>query len=96
MSGRGIWKKRREKKSQVDVIDRGGDFCVCVCLSAVGAVMCERLCLCVNVCVLYLFASTSQRLCGHSHIVFSVVSKRGLELNNVSKIFDCRMAKCFL
>lgn len=55
-----------------------------------------NMCVCVNVCVLYLFASTSQRLCGHSHIVFSVVSKRGLELNNVSKIFGCRMAKCFL
>lgn len=54
MSGRGIWKRRREKKSQVDVIDRGGDFCVCVCLSAVGAVMCERVCVCVSMCVFYI------------------------------------------
>lgn len=73
------------------MIDRGGDF-VCACaLSAVGVKMCEfaSLYVCVRkfMCfetVLYLFGSTSQRLCGHSHIVFSVVSKKGLKLNNLA------------
>ena len=71
------------------MIDRGGDF-VCVCLQ--WGLKFVR----ANSCVLkllYLFGSTSQQLCGHCHIVFSVVSERGL---NVSKISGCGMTKCFL
>lgn len=55
VSGRGIWKRRREKKSQVDVIDRGGDF-VYVCVQwGLNCAKCAFTRVCTNSCVSRLF-----------------------------------------
>lgn len=80
------------------MIDRGGDF-VCAVGGLKSVCVQTRACVFVRnfyLAVLYLFGSTSERLCGHLHIVLSVVSKRGLKLTNMSQIFGCRMTKMLL
>lgn len=72
--------RKEEKRSQVDVIDRGG-----VCL--------KRACVCV-LKRSYLFGSTSRRLCGHHHTVICLVSRTGLKLTSVNPIFVSGMTKC--